>query len=423
MPRLAGSIASPRLARSLAQEFAIVAAALVISCAAAHAAPGQPKAGEPADPKAYKTFLGAAEWEKHGDLASALDDYRKANKQDGGHCSECLSRAYTVALKIGANKDAVSVARDWLPLAQNDRDRMEGHFRLGIALQREGVDEKKDQLLSQSCDEFKAVLSLEPSFAGAHFTMGTSLSYLHQDDAARAEFNTFLAQAEADSSLRERAGRYAEHPELARARMAPPFALTTIDGRHISMDGLAGKVVLIDFWATWCGPCREALPHVREIAQKFQGQPFVVLSVSLDSDDAKWKDFVSKNNMTWLQYRDGKWTGPIATQFNVKAIPATFSIDADGVLEDQHVGDADVEGRLKKMIAHAVQKQDSKPASAPAGWLRRPVARRSPAREAPSTPVPIRATGAANGTAQNRSTACPSRTRLAIPPDAPYYPH
>jgi thiol-disulfide isomerase/thioredoxin len=350
----------------LAQEFVIVAAALVLSCAAAHAAPGQPKAGEPTDPKAYKTFLGAAEWEKHGDLASALDDYRKANKQDGGHCSECLSRAYTVALKIGANKDAVSVARDWLPMAQNDQDRMEGHFRLGIALQREGADEKKEQLLSQSCDEFKTVLSLEPSFAGAHFALGTSLSYLHQDDAARAEFNAFLAQAEADSSLRERAARYAEHPELARARMAPPFALTTIDGRHISMDGLAGKVVLIDFWATWCGPCREALPHVREIAQKFQGQPFVVLSVSLDSDDAKWKDFVSKNNMTWLQYRDGKWTGPIATQFNVKAIPATFSIDADGVLEDQHVGDADVEGRLKKMIAHAVQKQDSKPASAPA---------------------------------------------------------
>ena len=81
---------------------------------------------------------------------------------------------------------------------------------------------------------------------------------------------------------------------------------------------------------------------------------------------AKWKDFVSKNNMTWLQYHNGKWTGPIATQFDVKAIPATFSIDADGVLEDQHVGDADIEGRLKKMIAHAVAEQDSKPAPAPA---------------------------------------------------------
>jgi thiol-disulfide isomerase/thioredoxin len=128
------------------------------------------------------------------------------------------------------------------------------------------------------------------------------------------------------------------------------------------MDSLAGKVVLIDFWATWCGPCREALPHVRDMARKFQGQPLVVLSVSLDSDEAKWKDFVAKNGMTWLQYCDGRFTGPIATRFAVDAIPATFSIDADGVLEDQHVGDASIEGKLKKMIAHAAEVQNSKPA-------------------------------------------------------------
>jgi len=360
-----GLIDSPGVARRFAPGLAIVAAVFVLACTAVYAALDQPKPGEPTDPKARKTFLGAADWEKHGSLSAALDDYRKANKQDGGHCSECLSRAYDLAMKTGAYKDAVSVAQDWLPLAQTDVDRTAGHFRLGVALQRQGTDEKKEQLFIQSCDEFKAALSLEPSFAGAHFALGTSLSHLHQDDAARAEFKAFLSQAGTDSSLRERASRYAEHPELARARMAPPFAVITIDGRHISMDGLAGKVVLIDFWATWCGPCREALPHVRDMAQKFQGQPFVVLSISLDSDDAKWKDFVSKNGMTWLQYRDGRWTGPIATEFDVKAIPATFSIDADGVLEDQHVGDADIEGRLKKMIAHAVQEQDSKPATAP----------------------------------------------------------
>ncbi len=326
MPRLGGSVASPRMVRSLVQGSVVVAAALLFAGAAVHAAPDQPKPGEPTDPKARKTFLGAAEWEKHGNPGAALDDYRKANKQDGGHCSECLSRAYNLAMKTGAYKDAVSVAQDWLSLAQNNADRAAGHFKLGVALQREATDDKKDQLFSQSCDELKAALSLDPSFATAHFALGTSLSHLHQDDPARAEFNAFLALAGTDSALRERAARYVERPELARARMAPPFALTTIDGHHISLDGLAGKVVLIDFWATWCGPCREALPHVRDVAQKFQGQPFVVLSVSLDSDDAKWKDFVSKNEMTWLQYRDGRWTGPIATEFDVKAIPATFSI-------------------------------------------------------------------------------------------------
>jgi thiol-disulfide isomerase/thioredoxin len=366
MFRWAGLIVFPKPAQRFAPRLVVAAAALLLACATVHAGPDQPKAGEPTDPKAYKTFLGAADWEKHGNLGAAFDDYRKANKQNGGHCTECLSRAYSLALKTAAYKDAVNVAWDWLSVAQTDADRAASHLRLGVALQREGTAEKKDELFSESCDEFKAVLSLDPLLAVAHFALGASLSNLHQDDAARAEFKAFLAQAGTDSALRERAARYAARPELARSRMAPPFALTTIDGRHISMDGLAGKVVLIDFWATWCGPCREALPHVRDMAQKFQGQPFVVLSVSLDDDAAKWKDFVSRNNMTWLQYRDGKWTGPIATQFDVKAIPATFSIDADGVLEDQHVGDADIEGRLKKMIAHAVEEQNSKPAPAPA---------------------------------------------------------
>jgi thiol-disulfide isomerase/thioredoxin len=135
--------------------------------------------------------------------------------------------------------------------------------------------------------------------------------------------------------------------------MAPNFQLTALDGQTITLESLTGKVVLIDFWATWCGPCREALPRVREIARKFQGQPFVVVSIGMDKDDAKWRDFVAHNGMTWMQYRDGDFEGPIAKMFAVNAIPATFTIDADGVLQDQHVGDAEIEGKIKKLIARA----------------------------------------------------------------------
>jgi thiol-disulfide isomerase/thioredoxin len=139
--------------------------------------------------------------------------------------------------------------------------------------------------------------------------------------------------------------------------MAPAFAITTTDGQRVSLDELKGKAVLIDFWATWCGPCREALPHMKEIAKKFEGQPLVILSVSLDEDERSWKDFVAKHEMTWSQYRDGKFTGPIATLFAVRAIPQTFTIDADGVLQDQHIGDAAIEGKLKKLVGRARELQ------------------------------------------------------------------
>jgi thiol-disulfide isomerase/thioredoxin len=125
------------------------------------------------------------------------------------------------------------------------------------------------------------------------------------------------------------------------------------------MDDLQGKVVLLDFWATWCAPCREALPHIRQVAKKFQGEPLVILSVILDSEEQNWKAFIVKNEMTWPQYRDGSFNGPIARMFAVNAIPHTFTIDADGVLQDEHIGDASIEGKLKKLFARARELQST----------------------------------------------------------------
>jgi thiol-disulfide isomerase/thioredoxin len=147
--------------------------------------------------------------------------------------------------------------------------------------------------------------------------------------------------------------------------MAPAFTVTTLDGQHISMDDLQGKVVLLDFWATWCGPCREALPHLRNIAKKFDGQPLVVLSVSLDANEEQWKKFIAENGMTWAQYRDGGFTSPISKLFGVEAIPHTFTIDAEGVLQDEHIGDASIEGKLKKLLAQAREVQPQSQPQAP----------------------------------------------------------
>jgi thiol-disulfide isomerase/thioredoxin len=313
------------------------------------------KPGEPTDAKARKTFASAEDWQKHGKYPMAIESYRKANQQDGGHCTECLQRAYKLAMQIGDYKDAVEIARATLSQAGTGSDQAAARYRTALALQNLGMATRKDNCFTESCVEFAAALEQMPQLIPAHFGLGISYARLHQDDAARREFSTFLAQDKSAPTLRERAQRFLGNIELARATMAPPFSLVTLDGQHVSMDGLAGKVVLLDFWATWCTPCREALPHIQSIARRFAGQPLVVLSISLDSDEAKWKDFVAKNRMTWLQYRDGGFTGPLAAQFGVRAIPATFSIDADGVLQDQHVGDAEIEWKLRKMVARATE--------------------------------------------------------------------
>jgi thiol-disulfide isomerase/thioredoxin len=231
----------------------------------------------------------------------------------------------------------------------------QAQYMLGRAWLSDGVKDKHDKQFEAADEAFQAALQIRPNYPDCIYEDGTALAYLKHDSDAVARFQTFLKIAAPNDLNYARVQRFVSRPELARARMAPNFRVITLDDKTVTLESLAGKVVLIDFWATWCGPCREALPHIQKIAQRFDGQPLVVLSISLDSDEAKWKEFTAKNNMTWLQYRDGGFEGKISTLFGVRAIPSTFTIDSDGVLEDQHVGDADIEGKLKKLVARAAE--------------------------------------------------------------------
>jgi thiol-disulfide isomerase/thioredoxin len=334
---------------------------LVLACAAIPSHSQTAPAG-PANEKAQKTYNKALEnLEKHK-ILEALDGFKKADKQDDGHCEACQHGMVRFGIQMQDWKAAETGAGELISEAHDARSVALAHYQLGIVLRNEGLARHKDEIFSRVHDEMTKALAVAPNFPDAMFIDGQALAFLKQDDAAKASFAAFVKAAPPGDPNRERASRYAERPELARARMAPPFTVTTLDGQQVSMDDLQGKVVLLDFWATWCAPCREALPHMREIAKKFQGQPLVLLSVSLDDNEQAWKDFVAKNGMTWLQYRDGGFTGPISKLFGVQAIPHTFTIDADGVLQDEHIGDAAVEGKLKKLIAHAREMQTAQKA-------------------------------------------------------------
>jgi peroxiredoxin len=329
---------------------------LVLACAAT-LSPAQEKVEGPTNEKAQKTYKEGLEYLHQRMTEAALESFKKADKQDGGHCAACQQKMIKYGVELRDWKTAESAAGENVAAAQGDRDLALAHYEFGIVLMDEGLDKHKDELFTRAHEEMTKALAAYPKFPDAIFVDGRALAHLKQDDAARAEFEQFVKMKPTDDPDRQRALRYINQPELARARMAPAFAVTTTDGQRVSLDDLKGKVVLIDFWATWCLPCREALPHVRDIAKKFQGQPLLVLSVSLDTDEQKWKDFIAKNEMTWPQYRDAGFTGPIARMFGVEAIPHTFTIDADGVLQDEHIGDASIEGKLKKLVGRARELQ------------------------------------------------------------------
>jgi thiol-disulfide isomerase/thioredoxin len=307
----------------------------------------------PANEKAQKTYKQGLNYVHDHMTAAAFDSFKKADKQDDGHCQACQRKIIKYGIELGEWKAAEAAGEELVAEARGNKNVALAHYELGIVLKLEGIDHRKEEPFSRAHEEMTKALAAAANFPDAYFADGQILAHLKQDDAAKKQFEQFVKMKPEGDPHRQRALRYIDDPDLARARMAPAFAVTTTDGQRIALDDLEGKVVLIDFWATWCGPCREALPHMKDIAKKFHDQPLVILSVSLDDDEQKWKEFVAKNEMTWPQYRDGGFKGSMATLFGVRSIPQTFTIDMDGVLQDQHIGDASIEGKLKKLVGRA----------------------------------------------------------------------
>jgi len=109
----------------------------------------------------------------------------------------------------------------------------------------------------------------------------------------------------------------------------PHFSLQTLDGKTLDITSLKGKVVVLDFWATWCGPCRQAMPELKTLLQKYSGKPLVVVSVSADQDMKAPAEFAQANGMTWMQAWDGRGK-VIGGVFGVSGLPSYVVIDADG---------------------------------------------------------------------------------------------
>ncbi|HZQ48059.1 MAG TPA: TlpA disulfide reductase family protein [Verrucomicrobiae bacterium] len=118
---------------------------------------------------------------------------------------------------------------------------------------------------------------------------------------------------------------------LVKGMKFPAFSEKDVTGNPLSPDNYKGKVVLIDFWATWCGPCVGELPNVLATYEKHHGKGFEIIGVSLDQDKAKLTGFVKDKKIAWQQYFDGLgWGNKLALKYGVQSIPATYLLDGEG---------------------------------------------------------------------------------------------
>ncbi|MEW6302799.1 MAG: TlpA disulfide reductase family protein [Verrucomicrobiota bacterium] len=139
---------------------------------------------------------------------------------------------------------------------------------------------------------------------------------------------------------------------LAVGSTFPDFQEKDLAGKPLSIANYKGKVVLIDFWATWCGPCVAELPNVLKAYEKHHAKGFEIIGISLDQSQDALNKFIKERNMTWPQYFDGKgWQSKLAGKYGVNSIPATYLLDGEGKIIGKDLRGDELEQAVAKALA------------------------------------------------------------------------
>lgn len=149
--------------------------------------------------------------------------------------------------------------------------------------------------------------------------------------------------------------KQAAKEKVARSLVAgsqfPDFNELDMNGKPLSVKGTKAKVILIDFWATWCGPCLRELPAVKAAYDRFHRKGFQIIGINLDEDKDAFLTFLKRRDITWPQYFDGKgWESKLVDQYGVSGIPATYLLDGNGKIVATNLRGPELEEELEKLL-------------------------------------------------------------------------
>jgi thiol-disulfide isomerase/thioredoxin len=295
----------------------------------------QAVAQESSDPVVQALAQGDLFLSKHK-YELALDAYQKADKLSHHSSAAAYLKIATIEKKAGAFSYALDDAKRAIKASSDNKvvNIQVLQFRASLLAQMAG--KPTDKKLREAEEELRQALALDPTNALTHLDLGMILLRQERDAEGIPELNTYIASPGAIPETVAETRLVIANPIRARMPFAPKFSFTTHDNQGISNASLRGKVVLVDFWGTWCPPCRESVPILRDLNKKYSGKAFQLVGVSSDDDEEVWKTFIQAQHMDWPDYID--LTEEVQKAFKIDSYPTFIVLDKDGVIRFRQSG-------------------------------------------------------------------------------------
>ncbi len=217
---------------------------------------------------------------------------------------------------------------------------------------------RSDEAIEEINIYLASTYNKEPMELGiARFVLGTTYLSMNMFDEAEVQFRIITsAESGADIKIKQSAemtlSRLDTLKKLKIGNKAIDFSATAVDGKKISLQQYKGKVVLIDFWATWCAPCRAEMPNVKRVYAENNKKGFEIIGISMDESRQKFDNYLKEHQIGWRQVFDGKgWKAELGQLYAVSSIPSTLLLDRNGIIRFKDLRGDELGEAVKKLLA------------------------------------------------------------------------
>lgn len=309
--------------------------------------------GQTPDQASYDSHLAQANQLYHyRHFAEAIEEFKQADSAIGHPTFLALVGMAKAFREGGAYDDCADAAQAAVAATKSGSEQSEAYNVRGLCLIISGN-------LPEAEASYRAGLKASPERDQLHFSLGSVLLKQKRDSEGVAELKLYL-EKQPKGELAHAAQQLINNPRRAREPFMPDFSVTALHGEKLSPESLMGKVVLIDFWGTWCGPCRAVMPELHRLAKQYAGRRFTLVSIAeAEQDREVWRKFVESNGMNWPQYMDEK--GDIQALFGFEVVPTYVIVDSEGLIRRRIIGTqyfptALIEEEIDKALADAEAK-------------------------------------------------------------------